>query len=139
MCAIACQHVAQRFDKPTGIARIANGRTHTVTFVPQACAGCGGVLFDTAAKFESGTGWPSFWRSARDGAVSYNREGDGRIEVHCDACRGHLGHVFLANGPLVEETGDAPVPPSDIEVRYGRRPRYCINGAALRFRARDEC
>ena len=96
------------------------------------------MLFDSAAKFESGSGWPSFWRSARDGAVSYKHEGDGRIEVRCAACSGHLGHVF-PDGPLVEETCNSPVPASDLDVRYGRRPRYCINGATLRFRSLDEC
>jgi peptide-methionine (R)-S-oxide reductase len=81
------------------------------------CVGCSQELFRAAKKFESGTGWPSFFDPV-DGAVETSRDtshGMMREEVHCSRCGGHLGHVF-PDGP----------PPS--------RLRYCINGVALEFR-----
>ena len=83
-----------------------------------ACAGCAQPLFASTAKFDSGTGWPSF-TTPLTGAVG-ERPDDTmftrRIEVHCSRCGGHLGHVF----------DDGP-PPTGL--------RYCMNGAALRFEA----
>ncbi|MGO9391129.1 peptide-methionine (R)-S-oxide reductase MsrB [Rhodoblastus sp.] len=81
------------------------------------CAGCGQELFRAAKKFESGTGWPSFFDPI-EGAVETSRDssyGMTRTEVHCSQCGGHLGHVF----------DDGP-PPSHL--------RYCINGVALDFK-----
>lgn len=81
------------------------------------CAGCGLDLFSSATKFDSHTGWPSFW-TVLDGAVGTTRDvsfGFARTEVHCSRCGGHLGHVF-ADGP--QPTG----------------LRYCMNGVALGFR-----
>jgi peptide-methionine (R)-S-oxide reductase len=81
-----------------------------------ACAGCGNALFDAGAKFDSGTGWPSFWEPL-PGAVGESVDtafGMTRREVHCADCGGHLGHVF-EDGP--EPTG----------------LRYCMNGVALSF------
>lgn len=82
------------------------------------CAACGNVLFDSDTKFDSGTGWPSFY-DAKKGAVKF-REDKGlfmkRIEVVCVKCGGHLGHVF-DDGPR-NKTGK----------------RYCINSVSLEFK-----
>ena len=80
------------------------------------CAGCGHALFDAATKYESGSGWPSFWRPL-DGAIGTRSDRTlwmVRTEVHCRRCGGHLGHVF--------EDGPAPT-----------GLRYCMNGLALDF------
>jgi peptide-methionine (R)-S-oxide reductase len=81
------------------------------------CAGCGKPLFASDAKFESGTGWPSFTQPIAEQAVRTTVDrsyGMSRTEVHCAECGGHLGHVF-PDGP--QPTG----------------MRYCMNGVALRF------
>lgn len=80
------------------------------------CAGCGAPLFSADTKFESGTGWPSFFRPI-EGAVETTTDrtlGMSRTEVHCAKCAGHLGHVF-PDGPH----------PTGL--------RYCMNGVALEF------
>ena len=81
-----------------------------------ACAGCGNRLYSSKTKFESGTGWPSFWQ-ALPGAVGTSTDykiGYPRTEVHCADCGGHLGHIF----------DDGPKPTGK---------RHCINGVAMDF------
>ena len=81
------------------------------------CAGCALPLFASRTKYDSGTGWPSFWQPLPNG-VGERRDtslGIGRTEVHCRRCGGHLGHVF----------DDGP-PPTGL--------RHCINGVALSFK-----
>jgi peptide-methionine (R)-S-oxide reductase len=81
-----------------------------------ACAGCATQLFSSATKFDSGTGWPSFWRPLPHAVVEREDHSFGvsRTEVHCHQCGGHLGHVF----------DDGPKPTG---------LRYCMNGVAMTF------
>lgn len=100
------------------------------------CAGCGTTLFDSTGKYSCPCGWPSFYRSAAEDLLQYKREWDGRVEVSCKCCNGHLGHVF-SDGPRV--LPDDSVPESDPKYRsVGRHPRFCINGASLWFRPEQQ-
>jgi peptide-methionine (R)-S-oxide reductase len=85
-----------------------------------ACAGCDQDLFSSKVKYDSHTGWPSFWQPLDPKVLGskpdrYRSEEELRVEVHCSRCGGHLGHVF----------NDGPPPTGQ---------RYCINGLALTFK-----
>ncbi len=95
--------------------------TDTTTVGVYACRACGGELFESAAKFESHCGWPSFFTPLAQDRVEYLRDdsipGRPRVEVRCAACGSHLGHVF---------EGEGYDTPTD--------QRYCINSISLTLR-----
>jgi peptide-methionine (R)-S-oxide reductase len=106
------------------------------------CGYCGNVLFDSTAKYDSGSGWPSFWRSANNDALQYKREPlDGRLECSCQKCGSHLGHVFL-DGPTRVSVAQDTLQTSPLSDPRGRvdtyLPRFCINGAAMNYQPRHE-
>ena len=107
------QILRKHWTEPPGTSPLNNEHRRGTFF----CAGCDQPLFSSDTKFDSGTGWPSFYRPLADaiGTTSDRSLGMIRTEVHCHRCGGHLGHVF----------DDGP-PPTGL--------RYCMNGGAMVFR-----
>lgn len=107
-------HVLREHGTERAGTSLLNNEKRAGTFV---CAGCKQDLFASDTKYDSGTGWPSFWKPL-DGAVGTSEDRAffmTRTEVHCSRCGGHLGHVF-EDGPK----------PTGL--------RYCMNGVAMNFR-----
>ena len=105
----------QKFTEPAFSGKYAHSKADG-TYI---CAGCGAELFASDTKFDSGTGWPSFYQPVSDEAVQLESDqsyGMVRTEVECARCGGHLGHLF--------EDGPAPT-----------GLRYCINSASLDLKA----
>jgi peptide-methionine (R)-S-oxide reductase len=102
----------QHGTEPRGASPL-NKEKRTGTFM---CAGCGQPLFSSSAKYESGTGWPSFFEPLDKAVATTVDQSHGmvRTEVHCKRCGGHLGHQF----------DDGPAPTGQ---------RFCMNGAAMKF------
>ena len=112
----AAYRVLRQQDTEVPFSSPLNGEHRSGVF---ACAGCALPLYTSRTKFESGTGWPSFWAPLCN-AVAVTSDttlGMTRTEVHCRRCGGHLGHVF----------DDGPRPTGK---------RYCMNGVAMTFAAR---
>lgn len=89
------------------------------------CAACGNPLFSSDTKFDSGTGWPSFWQPLSDKSVEYAPDKNGgieRIEIRCGKCGSHLGHVF-DDGPKTLPDG-----------RQATGKRFCVNSLALKIK-----
>lgn len=109
----AAYRVLRQEDTETPFTSTLNKEKRKGTFI---CAGCSQRLFSSGTKYDSGTGWPSFWQPLAGGIGTRTdyKIGLPRTEVHCARCGGHLGHVF----------NDGPKPTGK---------RYCMNGVAMKF------
>ena len=109
----AAYRVLRQEDTETPFTSALNKEKRKGTFI---CAGCSQRLFSSGTKYDSGTGWPSFWQPLAGGIGTRTdyKIGLPRTEVHCARCGGHLGHVF----------NDGPKPTGK---------RYCMNGVAMKF------
>lgn len=97
------------------------------------CAGCGNKLFAPEQKFESGTGWPSFWAPASKESIEAQDDkslGVQRTEVLCKKCGGHLGHVFGDGPETVRRADGTSVAATGL--------RFCINSGALKFKEKKK-
>jgi peptide-methionine (R)-S-oxide reductase len=111
-------HVTREHGTERAFSNPLNGEKRKGVF---NCVCCGVPLFSSDTKFDSGTGWPSFWAPVDKAAVSEHEDRSWfmrRTEVRCASCDAHLGHVFL----------DGPKP---------TRARYCMNGVALKFAPKE--
>lgn len=107
----------EKGTEPPGSGELLHNK-ETGTYV---CGGCGAELFMSDAKYDSGSGWPSFWQVVKPEAIRTETDtslGMRRVEIMCARCGGHLGHVF-DDGPR-ETTGK----------------RFCVNSASLKFKKR---
>jgi peptide-methionine (R)-S-oxide reductase len=140
------------WTEPAMVSPFNYGTNYDGTF---HCAYCQHPLLDSNAKYDSGTGWPSFWRTISDASISYQREWDGRMECRCFRCKSHLGHVFL-DGPRPSQVNAEllrTAPNTDPRPRSTRTsnnndtdtteinrsnplPRFCLNGGALTYQPR---
>jgi peptide-methionine (R)-S-oxide reductase len=113
MLSPAAYRVLRKADTEQPYTSKLNNEKRKGTFI---CAGCNGRLFSSATKYDSGTGWPSFYQPIAGGirTTTDYKIGYPRTEVHCARCGGHLGHVF----------DDGPKPTGK---------RYCMNGIAMKF------
>lgn len=122
----------EKSTEPPFTGKLLNNKQHGM----YTCAACGQNLFSSDTKFESGSGWPSFWEALDKSAVEFfddNSHGMARTEVVCGNCGSHLGHLF-PDGPSAKG-GSAVRGGKDLSAQADKTgDRYCINSCALSFK-----